>query len=403
MSKLDRTNFFVVDVETTGANSKTDRLTDIAVVHVLGGEIIDTFHSLINPRQPIPEFIQEMTGITNELVRNAPDEREVLPEYKEFISKDNSIFVAHNANFDHFFIRNTMIRNYGASLEHEILCTVKLARKILPKSQKVNLTSLAQYFNIPIFMRHRALGDAFATAKALIKMLDILEVEYGITTRKELNEFERKTRRRFKVSDEKRNHLLKLFENSPSSQGVYYLYDDDGNRIYADKADNINHKLITFLDPNYLSSSRMKEILELTASVEYFDTPSELHSDLKLGKNHNEYPLELFNHNNQIENHSNLVYIDTNNRLGKTVGLFLIKDGLLANHLEIGTSASTFIVESAIEDTYYNPSKLVGSDNDRIIVRKWLSKEPDLGNKIIVNGDKSLLMREIKNYISSCY
>lgn len=403
MSKLDRTNFFVVDVETTGANSKTDRLTDIAVVHVLGGEIIDTFHSLINPRQPIPEFIQEMTGITNELVRNAPDEREVLPEYKEFISKDNSIFVAHNANFDHFFIRNTMIRNYGASLEHEILCTVKLARKILPKSQKVNLTSLAQYFNIPIFMRHRALGDAFATAKALIKMLDILEVEYGITTRKELNEFERKTRRRFKVSDEKRNHLLKLFENSPSSQGVYYLYDDDGNRIYADKADNINHKLITFLDPNYLSSSRMKEILELTASVEYFDTPSELHSDLKLGKNHNEYPLELFNHNNQTENHSNLVYIDTNNRLGKTVGLFLIKDGLLANHLEIGTSASTFIVESAIEDTYYNPSKLVGSDNDRIIVRKWLSKEPDLGNKIIVNGDKSLLMREIKNYISSCY
>jgi DNA polymerase III epsilon subunit family exonuclease len=403
MSKLDRTNFFVVDVETTGANSKTDRLTDIAVVHVLGGEIIDTFHSLINPRQPIPEFIQEMTGITNELVRNAPDEREVLPEYKEFISKDNSIFVAHNANFDHFFIRNTMIRNYGASLEHEILCTVKLARKILPKSQKVNLTSLAQYFNIPIFMRHRALGDAFATAKALIKMLDILEVEYGITTRKDLNEFERKTRRRFKVSDEKRNHLLKLFENSPSSQGVYYLYDDDGNRIYADKADNINHKLITFLDPNYLSSSRMKEILELTASVEYFDTPSELHSDLKLGKNHNEYPLELFNHNNQIENHSNLVYIDTNNRLGKTVGLFLIKDGLLANHLEIGTSASTFIVESAIEDTYYNPSKLVGSDNDRIIVRKWLSKEPDLGNKIIVNGDKSLLMREIKNYISSCY
>lgn len=403
MSKLDRTNFFVVDVETTGANSKTDRLTDIAVVHVLGGEIIDTFHSLINPRQPIPEFIQEMTGITNELVRNAPDEREVLPEYKEFISKDNSIFVAHNANFDHFFIRNTMIRNYGASLEHEILCTVKLARKILPKSQKVNLTSLAQYFNIPIFMRHRALGDAFATAKALIKMLDILEVEYGITTRKELNEFERKTRRRFKVSDEKRNHLLKLFENSSSGQGVYYLYDDDGNRIYADKADNINHKLITFLDPNYLSSSRMKEILELTASVEYFDTPSELHSDLKLGKNHNEYPLELFNHNNQIENHSNLVYIDTNNRLGKTVGLFLIKDGLLANHLEIGTSASTFIVESAIEDTYYNPSKLVGSDNDRIIVRKWLSKEPDLGNKIIVNGDKSLLMREIKNYISSCY
>ncbi|PKL78462.1 MAG: hypothetical protein CVV25_11575 [Ignavibacteriae bacterium HGW-Ignavibacteriae-4] len=403
MSKLDNTNFFVVDVETTGANSKTDRITDIAVVHVLGGEIIDTFHSLVNPRQPIPEFIQEMTGITNELVRNAPDERDVLPAYRDFISKDNSIFVAHNANFDHFFIRNTMIRNYGESLEHELLCTVKLARKILPKTQKVNLTSLAQYFNIPIFMRHRALGDAFATAKALIKMLDILEAEYGITTRKELNDFERKSRRRFKVSNENIDRLKEQFNRVPERQGVFYLYDSNGNRIYSDKADNIRQKLNSYLDPNYLSSVRMKEIMDNTASVEYFDTPSELHSDLKLGKTHNESPLELFGNGSLSENHSNIIYLDSNNRLGKTVGVFLIKDGLLANHLEIGTNASTFIIESAIEDIYYNTSKIEGNNNDRIIVRKWLSKEPDLGNKIEVNGDKTKMMREIRNYISSCY
>ena len=89
--------------------------------------------------------------------------------------------------------------------------------------------------------------------------------------------------------------------------------------------------------------------------------------------------------------------------MGKTVGVFLIKDGLLANHLEIGTNASTFIIESAIEDIYYNTSKIEGNNNDRIIVQKWLSKEPDLGNKIEVNGDKTKMMREIRNYISSCY
>lgn len=403
MSTLDKTNFFVVDVETTGANSRTDRLTDIAVVHVLGGEIIDTFHSLVNPRQPIPEFIQDMTGITNQLVKNAPDEKDVLPAYKDFISKDNSIFVAHNANFDHFFIRNTMIRNYGVSVEHEILCTVKLARKILPKTQKVNLTSLAQYFNIPIFMRHRALGDAFATAKALIKMLDILKTEYGITTRKELNDFERKSRRRFKVKNEIIDQLMVQVNELPPCQGVFYLYDSDGNRIFASKADNIKQKLLSYLDPNYLSSNMMKEIIERTERIEHFDTVSELHSDLKLCNIHHENPLELFGNNSIPENHSNIIYIDSNNRTGGTVSVFLIKDGLLANHIEIGTNANSHILESVLEDTYYTNSDIQGNDNERIIVRKWLSKEPDLGNKFEVKSDKKKLYTDLKNYISSCY
>ena len=93
MSKLENTNFFVVDVETTGANSKTDRITDIAVVHVRGGEIIDIFDSLVNPRMPIPEFIQNMTGITDELVRNAPEEKEILSQYRDFISLENSLLL----------------------------------------------------------------------------------------------------------------------------------------------------------------------------------------------------------------------------------------------------------------------------------------------------------------------
>jgi hypothetical protein len=296
-----------------------------------------------------------------------------------------------------------MIRNYGASVEHEILCTVKLARKLLPKSQKVNLTSLAQYFNIPIFMRHRALGDAFATAKALIRMLEILKSEYGITTRKELNEFEQKTRRRYKVKNEHIDQLVDMIDNTPESQGVFYLYDDKGKRIYSDKADNIRQKLRLYLNPDYLSSAKMKEIMDIATKVDYIDTPSELHSDLKLSVSHNEVPLELFGNSSLIENHSNTIYIENNNRQGRTVSVFMIKDGLLANHLEIGTSASSSIVEQAIEDTFYCDTTPKGNTNDRIIVRKWLSREPDLGNKFEVNGDKVKLFRDIKYYISSCY
>lgn len=403
MSKLENTNFFVVDVETTGANSKTDRITDIAVVHVRGGEIIDIFDSLVNPRMPIPEFIQNMTGITDELVRNAPEEKEILSQYRDFISLENSIFVAHNANFDHFFIRNTMIRNFGSSIEHEVLCTVKLARKLLPKSQKVNLTSLAEYFEIPVFMRHRALGDAFATAKALIKMLEILESEYGISTRKELGAFERKTRRRFKVKNENIGDLLEQINNSPAYQGIYSLFNNSGDRLFIGKANNIRQKLSQFLDPDYLSSPKMKEIIDKTTYIDYLDTPSELHSYLKLAKPQNENPIGLFDNTPQPNNNLNLIYVDCNNRQGKTVSLYMIQDGLLANYMEIGTNANTFIVESAIDDIYFSNMKFEGNNNERIIVRKWLSREPDLGNKFEVTEDKSKLLKNIRNFISSCY
>lgn len=406
MTKLDRLNFFVVDIETTGSNSRSDRITDLAAIQVRDGEIVDSFTSLVNPRQPIPEFIQNMTGITNRMVRNAPDEREVLEKYIKFIDKENTIFVAHNANFDYYFIKNSLLRNFGRASAPHVLCTVKLARKILPKSQKVNLGALAEFFHIPIFMRHRALGDAFATARALIRMLETLKSEYGIETLEQLTDFKKKSRKRLKFNNVNKESLLNKLDSISEYQGIFHLLDSNGDIIHSDKADNLRVKLLSFFDPYSLSSPKMKRILEATADIEIEDTPTTLHSELKLGaKYYKPKPMELFEEITVDQYNGNVIYVDTNNSKGKTVSIFLIKDGYLADHIEIGKSANTNILETIIEDIYYNRPMEQHKHNDenRLIIRRWLSKEPDLGNKFVVKGDKAKLINDIKNYVRACY
>lgn len=408
MTKLDRINFFVVDVETTGSNSKSDRITDIAVIQVRDCEIVDSFHSLINPRQPIPAFIQSMTGITNAMVRNAPEEKDVLNDYIRFIDKENSVFVAHNANFDYYFIKNSLLRRFGQSKDSKILCTVKLSRKILPKTQKVNLTALAAYYHIPVFMRHRALGDAFATARALIRMIEVLKLEYGIETLEQLLEFERRTKKRLVFANSHKEELFAKADRAPESQGVFHFIDSNGVIIFSDKADNIRLKLLSYFDSYNLSSPKMKRLLEQTAGFEYEDTPTSLHSELKLIKDDEDIaPLQLFATETIEENSTSLIYVDSNNSRGKTVSIFLIKEGLLADHLEIGKSANTNILETIIEDIYYNGNgirkQISNEKKNREVIRKWLSKEPDLGNKFAINGDKQKTINSVKNYVRACY
>lgn len=406
MTNLEDINFFVVDVETTGADNKTDRLTDIAVVQVLNGEIIDTFSSLVNPKRNIPIFIQEMTGITDEMVKSAPNEKEVLSEYNSFINKPHSLFVAHNANFDYYFIRNSMMRIFDKFIESDILCTVKLSRKLLPKSQKVNLTSLTEHFNIPVFMRHRALGDAFATARVLIRMLEILKLEHNIATIEQLRDFKRRSRKRYKIKNSRKSILLEKITQMPDCQGVFYLYDKNNVRIHQDYSDNIKVKLMSYFDPNCLCSEKLKKILDKTFDFEFTDTQSKLHSKLILSNSISEKPLSLFDPIENQQKPENIVYIDPNNNRGKTVSIYLIKDGLLADHIDFGKSANTNIIESIIDAVYtngYEPKSYTNPYTDRVIVRKWLSQEPDLGNKFTINNNEEIPFNAIKNYIRSCY
>lgn len=167
---LDALDFVVVDVETTGGGSlRADRITEIAAVHVRNGVVIEEFETLINPQRSIPPMITALTNITWEMVRHAPRFADICDRLIPFL--DGKVFVAHNAEFDWRFVTTEIARATGQRLEGERVCTVRLARSLLPELRSRRLDALAHYYGITIEGRHRAGGDARATAKLLVRLL----------------------------------------------------------------------------------------------------------------------------------------------------------------------------------------------------------------------------------------
>lgn len=178
LRRLREEAFVVVDVETTGGSPAAGhRVTEVAAVLVAGGEVRDTFSSLVNPGRRIPRMIAELTGITDEMVSAAPRFHQVADRLAEFL--EGRVFVAHNAPFDWRFVCAEMERSTGMLPSGRQLCTVKLARKLLPQLPSRSLDGLAHYYGLEIESRHRALDDAVATAHVLLRFVDLLE-ERGI-------------------------------------------------------------------------------------------------------------------------------------------------------------------------------------------------------------------------------
>jgi DNA polymerase-3 subunit epsilon len=176
--RLREESFVVVDVETTGGTPASGhRVTEIAAVCVENGEVREHFCSLVNPDRRIPGMITSLTGITNEMVAGAPRFREVADRLAEFL--EGRVFVAHNASFDWRFLSAEMERATGMLPSGRQLCTVRLARKLLPQLPSRSLDGLALFYGLEIEARHRALDDAVATAHVLVRFLDALE-ERGV-------------------------------------------------------------------------------------------------------------------------------------------------------------------------------------------------------------------------------
>lgn len=168
---LDGLTYVVVDVETTGGSPLGgDRITEFCAVTVAGGSIRDVYETLVNPERPIPAAVTRLTRITWDMVRRAPTIRDVAPRIAEVLR--GHLFVAHNATFDWRFVSSELSRYGGQVVAGERLCTVKLARAVLPQVRRRSLDSLAYYFGIDNHARHRAAGDAVATAKVLLRLLD---------------------------------------------------------------------------------------------------------------------------------------------------------------------------------------------------------------------------------------
>lgn len=167
---LHESDFVVVDVETTGAKVPPCRITEIGAYRISRNQIVDEFTTLVNPEADIPPFISSLTGITNEMVRNAPRFGEVAHAWLDFA--EGAVLVAHNAHFDMNFLNHEIGRLYpGSRMPNPMLCTVSLSRRIYPELVNHRLHTVAEHFSIAIKNRHRAAGDARATAEIFLHML----------------------------------------------------------------------------------------------------------------------------------------------------------------------------------------------------------------------------------------
>jgi len=256
--------YAILDIETTGGKYNEEGITEIAIYRFDGHEIVDQFSSLINPERPIQPFVVNLTGINNEMLRQAPKFYEVAKRIIEIT--DDCILVAHNALFDNRIL-TTEFDRLGYPFEKQTLCTVELAKKLIPDMPSYSLGKLVRALGIPLTDRHRAQGDAKATV-SLFKMLLAKD-----TSKQIISETVRKDPK--KKLDSK---LLNLVENIPSEVGVYYMLNEAGDVIYIGKSKNIKKRL----SQHFTSENRKsKRIQQQVKSVSFEKTGSELIALLK--------------------------------------------------------------------------------------------------------------------------
>jgi len=167
----------ILDFETTGLSAGIDRPTEIAIVIVRSGKVVDKFQSLMNPERLIPKDVQSLTGITNQMVFQAPSVRTVMNEAYEFVA--NRPVLAHNASFDQRFWRSEL-EQLGKWSDHSFVCTMLLARRIYPELNNHRLSTLTSHLRLPDNGRaHRAMSDVLSTAHLFFRIQKDISLSYG--------------------------------------------------------------------------------------------------------------------------------------------------------------------------------------------------------------------------------
>ncbi|MEM9052944.1 MAG: exonuclease domain-containing protein [Bacteroidota bacterium] len=219
--------YVIVDIETTGGNKNTGRITEIAAFKHDGQKVIGSFQSLVNPGRPIPEFVQNLTGISDEMVAEAPPFEEIADEFDKFTA--NSIFIAHNVNFDYRFLREEF-RRIGKDFTRKKMCTVQLSRKAFPGLPSYSLGKITKELSIELNGHHRAAIDAEATTRLFEKIIqkesqkDLFDLNFGKP------DFSRIAS---PLIDEE------LIDSIPDESGVFRLYDKDDHVIYVKRSQHI--------------------------------------------------------------------------------------------------------------------------------------------------------------------
>ncbi|MFZ6052241.1 exonuclease domain-containing protein [Halocola ammonii] len=246
--------FAITDIETTGSYASGHTITEIAICLHNGEKVIDEWHSLVNPDKPIPYHITRLTGITNEMVEDAPSFSELAKEIDEF-TKD-AVFVAHNVHFDYSFIKKAFELE-GIRWNRSKLCTVRLSRKIFPGYRSYSLSNLCRQREINNEAPHRALGDTRATSELFTQLLQ--NDEHG--------EIEKALKRGSGDHFLPQNLDKSIYHALPESPGVYYFHDSSGKVIYVGKAKNIKKRVRSHFSGGMKSARRQtfaREIRDIT-------------------------------------------------------------------------------------------------------------------------------------------
>jgi len=229
--------YAVVDIETTGGHASANGITEVAINIHDGNNIVESYTTLINPKQPIPVYITALTGIDDQMLLNAPTFEDVALQIYQLLN--DKVFVAHNVNFDYSFLKHHLAAS-GYDLQCKKLCTVRLSRKLIPGKSSYSLGKLCTALQIPIQNRHRAAGDADATS-----ILFNLLLEYdqeGI-----IAEMLKKTSKEQVLPPHlDKASILRL----PDRPGVYYFKDSKGKIIYVGKAKNLKKRVTSHFTGN---------------------------------------------------------------------------------------------------------------------------------------------------------
>jgi DNA polymerase III subunit epsilon len=268
---LVNVEFVVLDLETTGGSPANDRITEVGAVKIRGGEVIGTFQTLVNPGVPIPPLISALTGITDPMVADQEPIEVVLPCLLEFLG--GAVLVAHNASFDRRFVQANLERHGYQRLTNRVVCTARLARKLLPRDEvpNVRLATLAAYLGATVAPCHRALTDARATVDVFHSLLEQAG-SYGVLALEDLIEF---PSARAGASFKK----VHLADRLPRCPGVYLFRDAAGRVLYVGKAKDLRTRVRSYFSGD--GRVKVADLLRELAAIDHQPCATELEASVR--------------------------------------------------------------------------------------------------------------------------
>ena len=266
--------YAITDIESTGGTKGTDKITEIAIYLFDGEKIVNQFHTLVNPQRTIQPFVVKLTGITDDMVKDAPTFPEVAKDIVEIT--EGAIFVAHNVSFDYTFLRSEF-KSLGFDFNRKRLCTVNLSRKIIPGRKSYSLGKLTDDLGIGLNGRHRADGDALATVE-LFKVLLENDDEGLISLDKT-------------SAKHKSNIPIDTLSQLPMDVGVYYLYNKENDIIYIGKSKNIHDRIFSHIGnvKTKKAIQMAEEIVDVTFELTGSDLVAQLHESFEIKKHQPKY------------------------------------------------------------------------------------------------------------------